>query len=171
MRGPGSGRKSWVAAQAQSWVGEGAQDSLPFPWLHDGNDRPLGALGETNRLASSSTGIAEHLLCAHHHVQVGGEDRCPPPGDLLCNAWGTCPCPRPGPLSSPTLVATICNPSLLLSTTHHPAAASSPAHLSISCSVLVEEDGTQPGFLRSLEACVFSSSQRKQQRTPSQLLF
>lgn len=135
----------------------GAQGSLPFPWLHDGNDHPSGALGETNRLASSSTGIAEHLLCAHHHVQVGGEDRCPPPGDLLCNAWGTCPCPRPGRLSFPTLLTTICNPSLL-STTHHPAAAPSPAHLSIRCPVLVEEDETQPSFLRSLEACVSSSS-------------
>ena len=116
MRGPGSARKSH-----SSGLGSGAQDSLPFLWLHDGNNHPSGALGETNCLASSSMGIAEHLLCAHHHVQVGGEDRCPPSGVLLCNAWGKCPCPQPRPLSFPTLVTTICNP-LLLSTTHRESA-------------------------------------------------
>lgn len=92
-----------------SGLGSAAQDSLPFPWLHDGNNHPSGALGETNHLASSSTGIAERLLCAHHHVQVGGEDRCPPSGALLCNAWGKGPCPQSGPLSFLTLVTTICN--------------------------------------------------------------
>lgn len=120
------------------------------------------------RLASSSTGIAEHLLCAHHHVQVGGEDRCPPSGVLLCNAWGKCPCPQPRPLSFPTLVTTICNP-LLLSTTHHPAAPPSPACLSISCPVPVEEDEAQPSFLRSLEACVFSFSHHHRQSSSGHL--
>lgn len=67
-------------------------------------------------------------------------------------------------LSFSTLVTTICNPPLLLSTTHHPAVASSPAHLSISCPVLREEDETQPSFLRSLEACVFSFAHQHTER-------
>lgn len=42
------------------------------PWLRYGSDHSSGALGETNCLASSSMDVTEHLLCARHHVRVGG---------------------------------------------------------------------------------------------------
>ena len=62
-------------------------------------------------------------------------------------------------------------PSVISPAEYHspPSCTPSPARLSISCPVLVEEDETQPSFLRSLEACVFSFSHHHRQSSSGHL--
>lgn len=83
MWGYGVDASPWVTAQAPDFQ---------TPWLGYGRVHSSGALAETNFAASSFTGVAEHVLGAHHHVKE--KSWCCSPWETYWPVLGmTHPCP------------------------------------------------------------------------------